>query len=483
MTKGLDHAVRLVALAALASCAEDIVPPGPAPHVRITGGNAQIGAALDTLALPLEITVVDDEGKPATGRTVTWTAADRTGRVIPGVATTDGRGRARAIWVLGIDSGEHTASAVVTGEEGAAEFTATATPAVGFKAIALMQGSTASAREPHMCALASDSLAWCWGGNAFGELGNGTSAASTVPVAVAGGRTFVSVHGDEFNSCGLRASGELWCWGRNTTSSAGPFAGVFGNGMPAESSSRPVLAAQGLLFQDFDLEVGLACGITMDGRGFCWGNGRGALGIGTGLGVGGTPAEILGDRRWREIAVTAEGRCALAEDYRAYCWLRSGFDRWTWIGVPSDAGPIDTPLLVEITGPSTALTMGEFGPCALSLVGAGTAVCWGIGAADPPPGPAYHRLGSSVRKIVSDGFARAALDAQGQLWVWNGGCCSLAAVRAPPVLLFPGVEWSDVSVATGLHVVSARDSIAFSLGPIPESVSEASFELVPVPLP
>src|SRR5262245_13155452 len=36
----------------------------------------------------------------------------------------------------------------------------------------------------HACALLADGLVRCWGGNTFGELGNGTMTDSTVPVTV-----------------------------------------------------------------------------------------------------------------------------------------------------------------------------------------------------------------------------------------------------------------------------------------------------------
>jgi hypothetical protein len=482
-------AARVAAIASViasGACAGDIVPPGPAAHVTITGGNGQSGTALDTLALPLEVTVVDDDGNPVAGRPVSWASAAPAGRLLPGAATTDANGRARAIWILGLDSGTHSATATVTGEgeDGVVEFTATASPVAGLEAIALMQGSTINGGEPHMCALATDSLTWCWGGNETGELGNGTTTASAVPVAVAGGRTYAGIFGERDNTCGLRASGELWCWGRNELLPDLPHASVFGNGEASpQPSAFPVRAAQDLLFRDFDLEVGLACGVTTDGRALCWGDGDGALGDGTSLGLGNVPTDILGDRAWREIAVSDDGRCALAEDQRAYCWFHTSYDRWTHIGIPENAGPDDTPLPVEIVGRLTDLSLGEFGACGLSLDDAGTGTCWGWGASSDPPGPAEYSLGSSVAKIVSDGFSRAALDAEGQLWVWNSGCCDPSTGRTPPVLVFPGFRWRDVSVATGLHVISAKDGIVFSLGPIPESVAEASFELVPVPRP
>jgi alpha-tubulin suppressor-like RCC1 family protein len=39
-----------------------------------------------------------------------------------------------------------------------------------------------SVGETHICAVTSDGAVWCWGGNDYGQLGNGSRIASPVPV-------------------------------------------------------------------------------------------------------------------------------------------------------------------------------------------------------------------------------------------------------------------------------------------------------------
>ncbi len=65
------------------------------------------------------------------------------------------------------------------------------------------------------CALRADGTVWCWGGNAFGQLGNGTLTDSNVPVQVAGvtGATAVDAGGE--HTCALVAGGAVKCWGLN----------------------------------------------------------------------------------------------------------------------------------------------------------------------------------------------------------------------------------------------------------------------------
>jgi alpha-tubulin suppressor-like RCC1 family protein len=73
------------------------------------------------------------------------------------------------------------------------------------------------------CGLTLSGAAYCWGDNSYGELGNGTTtgpqlcgqrACSLTPSLVAGGLTFatVSAKGDV---CGVTTSGVAYCWGWN----------------------------------------------------------------------------------------------------------------------------------------------------------------------------------------------------------------------------------------------------------------------------
>ena len=86
----------------------------------------------------------------------------------------------------------------------------------------------------HSCGLTASGAAYCWGYNGLGQLGNNSSTNSSLPVAVAapsGGSplSFSSITAGSYHSCGVTTNGAAYCWGLN-------FYGQLGNNSTANSS-------------------------------------------------------------------------------------------------------------------------------------------------------------------------------------------------------------------------------------------------------
>lgn len=63
------------------------------------------------------------------------------------------------------------------------------------------------------CGLAADSLAYCWGANDVGQLGDSSHTDRAGPVPVAGAHRFIAISAGARHACGATADHVVWCWG------------------------------------------------------------------------------------------------------------------------------------------------------------------------------------------------------------------------------------------------------------------------------
>jgi alpha-tubulin suppressor-like RCC1 family protein len=72
------------------------------------------------------------------------------------------------------------------------------------------------AAAAHSCGVSTDHKAFCWGDNFAGRLGDGTMAdRRLVPTAVAGGLSFAGVDPGTSGSCAVTTLHRAYCWGHN----------------------------------------------------------------------------------------------------------------------------------------------------------------------------------------------------------------------------------------------------------------------------
>ena len=136
-----------------------------------------------------------------------------------------------------------------------------------------------SVGSDYACGLALSGEAFCWGYNWGGQLGIGTrdDDLHATPEPVAGNLTFSALEAGAGAACAITPAGVAYCWGYNST-------GVLGNGT-TDDSYVPAKVKGNLTFVSIGSGNGSACGIAYNGDVYCWGyNQYGELGNGTNTG-------------------------------------------------------------------------------------------------------------------------------------------------------------------------------------------------------
>ena len=219
------------------------------------------------------------------------------------------------------------------------------------------------------CALLSTSHVDCWGYGGDGELGDGSFNSSDVPVAVAGitdAKAVASGTGSS-SSCALLSTGQVKCWGYNAS-------GQLGNGTMTHSDV-PV-AAMGITDAKEvggDNDGGSFCAVLSTGHLKCWGyNGSGQLGNGTTTTFS-VPVSVKNVTTATDVGGTNSGFCALLSTKHLDCWGYGGDGE---LGDGTTASS-DVPVAVHTITNAAVLVSDGGGECALLLTS--RVDCWGNG--------------------------------------------------------------------------------------------------------
>jgi hypothetical protein len=225
----------------------------------------------------------------------------------------------------------------------------------------------------HACALLANGGVACWGANAQGQLGGGTTGDSYTSAVKVGGLPGVAsgVAAGFDHACAALAAGGAACWGSNTYGQLG-----IGAQDDKTHASATVLGhlTQGL--------AGIAAGhyasfgILPSGQVLAWGNPP--LGAGN-VYIDLVPAPISTVTGVKAMATGPIDNCVI-DGQGAACW---GLNLDGELGDPNTTGSSKVPVRVQgLAATPTSLALSESTACGTVF---GKLLCWGLGFSGPTP--------------------------------------------------------------------------------------------------
>lgn len=225
-------------------------------------------------------------------------------------------------------------------------------------------GSAIASGDGFTCSVTGTGRVRCWGGNTFGQLGDGTTTQRLQPTLVSGVQGAVAVSAGTYHACALLGDMTVKCWGYNNTGQLG--IGRFQQFVPI---AEPVVG----LTTAVRIAAGNdhTCAMLQDATAVCWGsNGSGQLGNGGG-GNTNAPVFVAGLANAANVVSGGNHSCALMVNNGVKCWGANAFGQLGTGNTALSTTPVD----VVGVGTATAIALGDVHSCAIVM---GNAVrCWG----------------------------------------------------------------------------------------------------------
>ena len=306
----------------------------------------------------------------------------------------------------------------------------------------------------HSVALKSDGTLWTWGYNGAGELGNGTTTNSSTPVQVLTGVKVIAA--GFFHTAAVKNDGSVWTWGNNSSGQLG--VGSYTN------STRPVKVSS--LTGATALAAGLfhTAAVTSGGIVWCWGsNNFGQLGDGT-ITDSTIPVKVNELEGATAVAMGYYHTVAVKSDGTMWGWGYNGYGQlgvgtWTNSSVPIQLNGLTT---------VTAIAAGIYHTVA--LLNDGTAQSWGANesgqlgngfrvASNTPVTASNLEM---LTKIAAGSNHTVVLKSDGTIWVWgdngNGQFGNGTTSHSSVPLLVNGLDAVAAVAGGGYHSVTVENN-------------------------
>jgi alpha-tubulin suppressor-like RCC1 family protein len=217
----------------------------------------------------------------------------------------------------------------------------------------------------HSCAVRTDETVWCWGMNAAGQLGNGTTTPTLTPVQARIDRVQSLDVGTDF-TCAVRTTHSVWCWGSNRYQRLG----LKGSASRKVPTYVPVVRATSVATGS-----AFTCITTLKGRVQCWGRNQYGQ-LARRAGTSRRTPHTTSIKNPKILTAGDEFACAITAAQTTWCWGRNRFSQLANDSNIRNSRPQKV-LSHTSVGALTAVAAGEHHACGIATRG-GALWCWGL---------------------------------------------------------------------------------------------------------
>jgi alpha-tubulin suppressor-like RCC1 family protein len=314
-------------------------------------------------------------------------------------------------------------------------------------------------------------IAYAWGTNTNGRLGDNTTSNRSSPVTVVGGITdWSKIASGDGHTVALTNLGILYSWGRNSSFGAG----ALGDNTSIDRSS-PVTVVGGIInWIDIDAGDGHCLGLRANGVLYAWGtNGSGQLGDNTTVGKSSPVTVVGGITTWSQIKAGQYHNLGLTTTGTAYAW-GEGFYGRTGLNTQLDRSSPN----VIVGGITTWNNLATKGSTSLGTTVAGILYGWGRNSTGSIGDNTTSNRSSPVTVVggittwskLAAGFTSLGLTTAGILYAWGQNSSgeigdNTTSGRSSPVTVVGGITtWSQITSGGSVRFGLVNTGIIYGWG-------------------
>ena len=313
-----------------------------------------------------------------------------------------------------------------------------------------------SSNNEHNAALKADGSLWMWGSNAYGKLGNNSTATASKPVFVMQDKKWAKISVGKQHTAGINIFGELWSWGKGTYGALGASS--------VEHRSSPIQSNTWGIWKEVACGDQFTAAIRQNIQSmFLWGdNSFGQIGRSTAVSYYSSPIqEITLGQNWRYVTTGSKHVLGLKVDGTLWSWGKNAFGQLGDNSVVHRSSPVQ---VLSNQGSWVAIACGD--DHSIGLDKNGKLWTWGLNAegqlgdntTNSKSSPVQTiSLGTTWRNVYAGYKNLAGIKSDGTIWIWGDNSQgqlgdNTTASKSSPVQLASSFRFTWTSISLGKSV-------------------------------